>query len=125
LTFDLDIQTHPSEETSLPSEFGANPFSGSQDIQGTNKKRKTIAKDVLTNIHHMQAASSSRTPVAPGGHGMVLSAAARYLECMAHGAQCIVNGNDATVFPFLSLGTVTFDLGIQTRPGAVPNTSSL
>jgi len=73
----------------------------------------------------MQATSSSRTPVAPGGHGMLLSAAACYLECTAHGIQYNVNGNDAAVFPFLSLVTVTFDLGIQTRPGAVPNTSSL
>ena len=38
-TFDLDIQTHPSEgPTRLLCEFGANPFSGSHDISYTNQK---------------------------------------------------------------------------------------
>ena len=33
LTFDLDIQTRPSEEpSSLPCKFLANPFRGSRDI---------------------------------------------------------------------------------------------
>jgi len=32
LTFDPEIQTRPSEgQTRAPCEFGANPFSGSQD----------------------------------------------------------------------------------------------
>jgi len=35
LTFDLDIQTYPSEGPKRrPCEFGANPFSGSRDIAG-------------------------------------------------------------------------------------------
>jgi len=35
------------------------------------------------------------------------------------------NGDDAAVFPFLSLVTLTFDLDISTRPSQGPNTSSL
>jgi len=36
LTFDLDLQTRPSEGlTRLPCEFGANQFSGSRDISHT------------------------------------------------------------------------------------------
>jgi len=41
LTFDLDLETPPSEEpntTRLPCEFGVNPFSGSRCISYTNKK---------------------------------------------------------------------------------------
>jgi len=68
----------------------------------------------------------SRYPVTPGGHhGMVSSAAVRNLQHTAHALQCIVNGDDAAVFPVLSLTTLTFDLDIQTRPIEGPNTSSL
>jgi len=42
------------DQTRLPSEFGANPFSGSRDISYTNKK--TRAKGILPNIDHTQAA---------------------------------------------------------------------
>jgi len=43
LTFDLDIQTHPSEgQNRLPSKFGANPFSRSWDILYRNKKNKKV-----------------------------------------------------------------------------------
>jgi len=52
---------------------------------------------------------SACTPVTPGGHGMVPSAA-RILQRTAHALQCIVNGDDAAVFPVLSLVTLTFDL---------------
>jgi len=41
----------------------------------------------------------SRHPVTPGGHGMVPSPAARHLQRTAHASQCIVNGDDAAVFP--------------------------
>jgi len=46
LTFDLDIQTRPSEgPTRLPCEFGANLFSGSRDISYTKKKVTDSAKN--------------------------------------------------------------------------------
>jgi len=54
LPFDLDLQTHRvRDQTLLPAEFGANLFSGSQDIPYTSKKLE--AKDVLPNISRMQA----------------------------------------------------------------------
>jgi len=42
---------------------------------------------------------------------------------MVHTLQCIVNGDDATVFPLLSLETLTFDLDIQTHPSEGSNAS--
>jgi len=42
LTFDLGVQTRPSEgQTRLPCEAGANPFSGSRDISHTTKTAQT------------------------------------------------------------------------------------
>jgi len=66
-------------------------------------------------------------PVTPGGHGMVSSAAVRNLQRTAHALQCLVNGDDAAVFPVMSLVTLTFafDLDIQTRPTERPSTSSV
>jgi len=48
----------------------------------------------------------SRHPVtpSPGGHGIVPSAG-RHLQHTAHALQRIVDGNDAAVFPVLSLVT--------------------
>jgi len=49
---DLDIQTRPSEgSTHLPCEFGANPFSGSEDITYTNRKSQTASKTELYVVH--------------------------------------------------------------------------
>ena len=42
---DLDLQTRPSEETRLPCEFGADPFSGFRNISYTNKKVTDTAKN--------------------------------------------------------------------------------
>jgi len=78
--------------------------------------RKPPKVPVTVQSHH---------PVIPGGHGMVPSPAARHLQRTAHPLQRIVNGDDAAVFPVLSLVTLTFDLNIQTRPSEGPNTSSL
>jgi len=54
---------------------------------------------------------------------MVLSATARHLQRTVHALQCIVDGDDAAVFPALSLAILTFD--IQTCPSEGPNTSSM
>jgi len=59
---------------------------------------------------------------------MVPSAVARHLQRMAHNAlQRILDGDDAVVFPFLSLVTLTlaFELDIQAHPSEGPNTSSV
>jgi len=90
---------------------------------------KTIAKDVLQTYTaskppKVPVTVHSPRPVTPGGHGMVPSVADRYLQRTAHALQCIVNGDDATVFPVLSLVTLTFDLDIQTCQNEGPNTSS-
>jgi len=95
---------------------------------GTSKMYETRAKDVLPNIHRTQAAESSchhalLSP--PDGDGMVPSAAAHHLQCTVHTLQCTVNGDDAAVFPALSLVTLTFDLDIHTPLSEGPNTSSL
>jgi len=43
LTFDLDLQTRPSEGPKcLTCEFGTNPFSGSRDISHTNKDKAIV-----------------------------------------------------------------------------------
>jgi len=50
LTFDLGLQTRfvARDQTRLPCEFGANLFSGSQDISYTNKKTPTDWQDQKT-----------------------------------------------------------------------------
>jgi len=58
----------------------------------------------------------SRHRITPGGHGMVPSPAGRHLHRTVHALECIVNGDDAAVFPVLSLVTMTFDFNIQIRP---------
>ena len=55
LTFDLDIQARPNEEaTRLPCELGANPFSGSRDIWGTNKKQTRMWADAQRDGRHAE-----------------------------------------------------------------------
>ena len=53
LTFDLELQTRPSEgPTRLPCECGANPFSGSRDISCTSRKtRLTAPKTEPSAVH--------------------------------------------------------------------------
>jgi len=77
----------------------------------------------------MQAAVSScyhalPSPPPPDGHRTVPSAS-RHLWRTAHALQCIVNGDHATVFPVLSMVTLTFDLGIQSHLSERPNASSV
>jgi len=64
--------------------------------------KTTRAKDVLSNINRTQAAVSVHChhPVTPGGDEMVSSAVERDLQRTAHDLQCIVNGDDSSVFPF-------------------------
>jgi len=47
VTFDLDLQTRvrAMDQTRLPCEFGANPFSGSRYISYTNKTQTDCAKN--------------------------------------------------------------------------------
>ena len=56
LTFELDIQTPPRwDQTRLPCEFGANPFSGSQHIWGTNKKKQRKSQAALKTEPYLRA----------------------------------------------------------------------
>ena len=48
-----------------------------------------------------------------------------HLQHTAHALQRIINGDDAAVFPVLSLVTLVYDLDIQTRLSKGPNTSSM
>jgi len=52
LTFDLGLQTRfgARDQTRLPCEFGANLFSGSQDISYTNKKTPQTGRTKKQNI---------------------------------------------------------------------------
>ena len=76
----------------------------------------------------MQAAVSmhSQHPVTPSCNSMVRTAAGWcHLQHTVHALQCIVNGDDAAVFPVSSLVTLTFDLDIQTGPSDGPNPASV
>jgi len=57
--------------------------------------------------------SHRRSPSPPGGRAMVLSVAACCVWPTAHAVLCIVNGDDSPLFRFLSLVTLTFDLGFR------------
>ena len=49
LTFDLD---QARDQTRLPCEFGANPFSGSRDISYTNKNHRLTAPKTEPSAVH-------------------------------------------------------------------------
>jgi len=57
LTFDLDLQTRPSQGPKA-CEFGANPFSGSRDISDTNKKPQTYGAKNRTFRSSLRAVTS-------------------------------------------------------------------
>jgi len=64
LTFDLEIQTRPSEDqTRLSCEFGVDPFSGSRDISYTNKKTQTDGANNRTHPSSVREVKSAKFTV--------------------------------------------------------------